>query len=72
VRPDDKRWPWIVYSTVLVPVVGQPLVVLWISFLYFRWRRAWPEAAKRINLHAWIAVAMNIVVTLWLLRLLRR
>jgi hypothetical protein len=72
VKPDDKRWPWIVYSIVLVPVVGQPIVVLGSSFLYFRWRRAWPEAAKRLNRHAWIAVALNIALTLALLRLLRR
>ena len=71
-KPDDKRWPWIVYSTVLVPVVGQPIVVLGSSFLYFRWRRAWPEEAKRLNRHAWIAVALNIALTLALSRLLRR
>jgi hypothetical protein len=70
--PDDRRWPWLVYATVLVPLVGQPLVVFGSSVLYFRWRRRWPREAARLNRHAWIAVAMNIVLTLGVLRLVRR
>ena len=37
--PDDKRWPWLVYGTVLVPLIGQPLVVLASSIHYYRWRK---------------------------------
>ncbi len=58
--PDDRRWLWLVYAMVLVPLVGQPLVVLGSSALYFKWRRTWPREAMRLNLHAWLAVALNI------------
>jgi hypothetical protein len=71
-NPDDRRWLWIVYATVFVPLVGRPLVVLGSSALYFRWRRHWPEAAARLNRHAWIAVALNIALTLGARHLLRR
>jgi hypothetical protein len=50
--PDDKRWPWLVYATVLVPFIGQPLVVFASSILYYRWRKRWPKAAFRLNVHA--------------------
>jgi hypothetical protein len=70
-RPDDKRWAWLVYATVFVPLIGQPIVVVASSALYFRWRKAWPEAASRLNIHAWVAVALNILFTLGALRLVR-
>jgi hypothetical protein len=57
---------------VFVPLIGQPIVVLGSSLLYFQWRRGWPDAAKRINRHAWIAVALNIGLTLAVLRFVRR
>ena len=55
-----------------MPLVGQPLVVIGSSILYFRWRRSWPDAAKRINRHAWIAVAMNVALTLLVFHFVRR
>jgi hypothetical protein len=70
-KPDDRRWPWLVYTTALLPLIGQPIVVLASSLLYFRWRRDWPKEAMRLNRHAWIAVVLNIVLTLGALRLLR-
>ena len=70
--PNDRRWPWIIYATVLVPLIGQPIVVLASSFLYFRWRKAWPRAAMRLNRHAWVAVALNIALTFGAVRLMRR
>lgn len=70
--PDDRRWPWLVYLTVLVPLVGQPIVVLASSVLYSVGAGSGPKAAARINRHAWIAVAMNIVLTLGVLRLVGR
>jgi hypothetical protein len=92
--PDDKRWPLLVYATVLVPLigqppggrrldpllplaqaresgVGQPLVVFASSILYYRWRKRWPRAASRLNVHAWVAVALNIGLTLAVLRIVR-
>jgi hypothetical protein len=56
--PDDRRWLWLVYGTVFVPLIGQPLVVVGSSVLYYLWRRKWPKAAFRLNVHAWIAVAL--------------
>ena len=32
--PDDKRWTWLVYATVFVPLIGQPLVAFASSILY--------------------------------------
>jgi hypothetical protein len=70
--PDDKRWTRLVYATVFVPFIGQPLVVFASSLLYYRWRNQSPKAAFRLNVHAWIAVALNIGLTLAVLRLVRR
>jgi hypothetical protein len=53
----------LVYATVLVPFIGQPLVVFASSILYYRWRKWWPKAALRFNVHAWVAVALNIGLT---------
>ena len=66
--PDHRRWPWLVYATVFVPLIGQPLVVFASSILYYRWRNRWPKEAFRLNVHAWIAVALNIELTLAVLR----
>jgi hypothetical protein len=70
--PDDPRWIRLVYATVLVPFIGQPLVVVASSILYFRWRKQWPKAAFRLNVHAWVAVGLNIGLTFAVVRLLRR
>lgn len=70
--PADPRWKWLVYATMLVPFVGQPVVVLGSSWLYYRWRRAWPREAFWLNVHAWIAVALNIALVLGLRHLLQR
>ena len=67
---DDRSWLWLVYATVLVPLVGQPLVVLGSSALYFRWRRAWPMAAGRLNRHAWLAVGLKLALTFAVRRVL--
>jgi hypothetical protein len=70
--PEDPRWLRLVHATVLVPFIGQPLVVVASSILYYRWRKQWPKAAFRLNVHAWIAVAFNIGLTLAVLRFVRR
>jgi hypothetical protein len=41
VSPDDKRWPWLVYDTGLVPLIGQPLVVFASSLEPARRPAAW-------------------------------
>ena len=70
-KPDDPRWRWLVYATALVPVVGQPVVVVASSILYYRWRRTWPREAFWLNVHAWIAVALNITLVLGIRHLAR-
>jgi hypothetical protein len=72
VKPDDPRWRWLVYATALVPVVGQPVVVVASSILYYRWHRKWPREAFWLNVHAWIAVALNIALVLGIRHLPRR
>jgi hypothetical protein len=32
------------------------------SILYYRWRRVWPKEAFRLNVHAWIAVALHVAL----------
>jgi hypothetical protein len=71
-KPNDPRWTWLVYATALFPVIGQALVVVASSVLYYRWRRAWPREAFRLNVHAWIAVGLNIALVLGLRHALRR
>ena len=63
-KPDDPRWVWLVYGIVFVPIIGQGLVIVGSSILYYRWRRHWPEAATRLNWNAWIAIALNIALRL--------
>lgn len=71
-KPDDPRWTWLVYATALFPLIGQPIVVVGSSWLYYRWRQRWPKEAFRLNVHAWIAVALNIALVLTARHLLRR
>jgi hypothetical protein len=47
--PDDKRWPWLVYVTVFVPFIGQPLVVVVSSILYYRWRKRCAERGVSVE-----------------------
>jgi hypothetical protein len=61
-KPGDSRWLWLAYAVVFVPVIGQAAVVIVSSLLYFRWRRAWPREAFRLNVHAWIAVALHVAL----------
>ena len=70
-KPNDPRWPWLVYGTVFVPLVGQPLVVVASSILYYRWRKAWQREAFWLNVHPWIAVALNLALVLRLRHLVR-
>src|SRR5258708_2827600 len=46
---------WVVYATLLVPIVGLGLLIVWSSVVYYLWRRRFPEAAARANRHAWVA-----------------
>jgi len=71
-KPNDPRLHWLVYATALFPVIGQPIVVVASSVLYYRWRRAWPREAFWLNVHAWIAVALNICLVLALRHFVRR
>jgi hypothetical protein len=71
-KPDDPRWRWLVYATVFVPLVGQPVVVIASSILYYRWRKKWPREAFWLNVHAWIAVALNIALVLGIRHLVGR
>jgi hypothetical protein len=61
-KPDEPRWLWLTYAAVFVPVVGQAAVVVTSSALYYRWRRAWPRAAFRLNVHAWLAVGLRLAL----------
>jgi hypothetical protein len=72
VSPADPRWVWIVYATLLVPIVGPGLLIVWSSVVYYVWRRKFPEAAARLNRHAWIAVAISVSLNVAWLVLVRR
>jgi CBS-domain-containing membrane protein len=61
-KPDGSKWLWLAYAAVFVPVIGQAAVVVASSLLYYRWRRAWPKEALRLNVHAWIAVALHVAL----------
>jgi hypothetical protein len=70
--PNDRRWLWLVYGVVFVPLVGQLVVVVTSSVLHDRWRRSWPNEAFWLNVHAWIAVGLNIGLVWLETRLFRR
>jgi hypothetical protein len=59
-KPDDRMWLWIVYGLLFVPYVGPVVLVVGSSVLYYSWRKRWPEAAARLNVHAWIAIGINV------------
>jgi hypothetical protein len=67
VEPDalSPGWKLAIYLAILVPVVGSWIIVIVSSVMYYHWRSTFPNRAKDINKHGWLAwLAGNV---LWLL-----
>lgn len=67
--PGDSRWLLVIYGLLFVPFIGPALLIVGSSAAYYAWRHRWPEAAARVNRHAWIAIGANIAATLAVRRL---
>jgi hypothetical protein len=63
-KPDDPRWLWVVYGLLFVPYVGPLVLVIGSSVAYYARRGRYPEAARRLNRHAWLAIGLNVVAHL--------
>jgi hypothetical protein len=57
----DRRVLALVYGSLLVPLVGPLLLALGSSLAYYRLRRSRPGFASWLNVHAWIAIGLNVV-----------
>jgi hypothetical protein len=67
-KPDDPRWLWIVYGLLFVPCVGPLVLIVGSSIAFYTWRGRYPDAARRLNTHAWIAIGVNVVAHLVIAR----
>jgi hypothetical protein len=62
--PDDvlsEGWKVGLYAAALVPC-GSWFVVLGSSILYYSWRKEFPNKAKAINRHGWIAWLLGLLI----------
>jgi hypothetical protein len=66
VNAPDQRWLLLVYGSLLVPFVGPALLIMGSSVMYYRWRRERSELARWVNRHAWLAIGLNVALTLLL------
>jgi len=53
------EWYWylIIWGSLLVPCIGGWTIILVSSIMYYAWRGEYPNKAKSINLHGWLAWA---------------
>ena len=58
----EPHWYFIIWGSVLVPF-GTWVIVLLSSIMYYVWRGRFPEKARTINLHGWLAWV--IATVLW-------
>lgn len=62
---EDKlagAWLAVIWLSVLVPYVGSWVIVVLSSIMYYSWKEEYPNKAKAINLHGWLAfIAGNLL-----------
>ena len=63
-RVADRVCILVVWGLLVVPWVGPVVLSVGSSVAYYAWRRTYAEAAKRLNVHAWVAIAVNVGVHL--------
>jgi hypothetical protein len=68
VKPDDPRWTWVVYGVGIVPFLGPALLLGGSAWSYYAWRKQYPEATARLNRHVRLAIALNVLVSLVVVR----
>jgi hypothetical protein len=57
-REDDvlsPGWLWGLWAAILVPFAGPWVIVILSSVMYYVWKNDYPNRAKTINRHGWLA-----------------
>jgi hypothetical protein len=70
---DDKLegyWKAIIWGSLLIPCVGGWVIVVLSSVMYYVWIGSYPNKARSINMHGWLAwftgQAIAVAVLLWI------
>ena len=61
----EGYWYAIIWGALLLPCAGPWLIVILSSVMYYSWRRSFPNKARAINLHGWLAFFIGNV--LWII-----
>lgn len=51
----EGYWLIIVWCSMLIPCLGAWIIVILSSVMYYVWKKDYPNKAKKINLHGWLA-----------------
>jgi len=60
-------WILLIWGMLFVPYIGIILIILISGFLYYYWKNDYPNKARSINMHGWLAVLVTVI--LWLVAL---
>jgi len=71
-RSGDKLegyWIAIIWCSLFIPCIGGWVVVLLSSIMYYVWKKDYPQKAKQINMHGWLAFLLGnaIGIAFWIL-----
>jgi formylglycine-generating enzyme required for sulfatase activity len=69
-REEDKLegyWKGIIWGSLLIPCIGPTIIVILSSVLYFTWRNEYPNKARSINRHGWMAFFVWLAIGVLLL-----
>jgi len=58
-------WVAVIWLSLLIPFLGQWVIVILSSAMYYHWKKTYPQKAKSINRHGWLAFFAGHIV--WLL-----
>jgi len=72
-EPEDEDdqlqgyWKAIIWGSLLLPCVGGWIIVVLSSVMYYVWLRDYPNKARSINRHGWMAwvTGQGIAVLIW-------
>lgn len=58
----EGYWYAIIWCSLLIPLLGAWVIIVVSSIKYYAWRKEFPNKAKTINRHGWLAwLAGNII-----------
>lgn len=55
-------WIALIWLSLIIPYIGGFIIIVISSILYYSWKKNYPNKAKAINRHAWLAFLLSFLL----------